>query len=449
MQGGCTAGGAQPWLGWGVGMIVTRPLLVLALALVALMAAAPSADARRKVPHGFFGTMWGGSVANAPDEVQEEQWALMARTGVESVRTVFSWSDAQSTPDAPPNFERTDRVVRLAAARGMQLLPVVIETPPWARAFDHPASPPRSNADLAAYLTALVGRYGPNGSFWTEYPVLPKRPIRTWQLYNEPHLPYWHAERGSPYAWPRGYVALLKAGRRALRSADRRAKVVLAGLTNDSWNHLLRLYRRGARRHFDIAAIQTYSGSPRRAMRAIFLFRRPCAATATRASRSGPQRRAGRRRRRMRVPRGEAARHDRPRHGVAADPDVLDRGERQRRRAAGWDGSSGTRGARRTAPSATSSTSPGSSRTSRAASRGSRRCGRSAGWRGATKAALRTASGRAGSWYGRPPWPEGFPGSSSEVTMPPASPFACSRPCHGWVVRRPTEQRRRSASATA
>ena len=69
-------------------------------------------------------------------------------------------------------------------------------------------------------------------------------------------------------------MALLKAGRRALRSADRRAKVVLAGLTNDSWNHLLRLYRRGARRHFDIAAIQTYSGSPRRAMRAIFLFRR-------------------------------------------------------------------------------------------------------------------------------------------------------------------------------
>ena len=275
-----------------------RPLLVLALALIALMAAAPSADARRKVPHGFFGTMWGGSVANAPDEVQEEQWALMARTGVESVRTVFSWSDAQSTPDAAPNFERTDRVVRLAAARGMQLLPVVIETPPWARAFDHPASPPRSNADLAAYLTALVRRYGPNGSFWTEYPVLPKRPIRTWQLYNEPHLPYfWHAERGSRYAWPRGYVALLKAGRRALRSADRRAKVVLAGLTNDSWNHLLRLYRRGARRHFDIAAIQTYSGSPRRAMRAIFLFRRAMRRYRDARKPIWATRRAGRRRR--------------------------------------------------------------------------------------------------------------------------------------------------------
>jgi hypothetical protein len=256
-------------------MSVTRPLLAVVLALVALMAAAPSADARRKVPHGFFGTMWDGSVVNESDEVQDEQWALMARTGVESVRAVFSWGDAQSNPDASPNFEKTDRLVRLAAGRGMRLLPVVVETPGWARAFDHPASPPRRNSDLADYLTALVARYGPNGTFWNEYPVLPRRPIRTFQLYNEPHLSYrWHARRGSRYAWPRGYLNLLKAGRRALRSADPRAKVVLAGLTNDSWNHLRALYRRGARRHFDIAAIQTYTSSPRAAMRAIAMFRR-------------------------------------------------------------------------------------------------------------------------------------------------------------------------------
>lgn len=257
-------------------MVVTRRMLPLAVALIALLAAAPPAPAaKRKVPRGFYGVMWDGSVVHAPDDVREAQWALMARNGVESVRAVFSWADAQPTKGSPPSFARTDSLVTLAGNHGIRLLPVVIETPKWARAYDHSFSPPKHNGDLARYLRALVGRYGPRGSFWTEHPELAKRPIRVFQIWNEPHLSYrWYAKRHSRYAWPRGYLAMLKASHRAIKRADRRAKVVLAGLTNDSWNHLLRLYRGHARPYFDIAAIQTYTGTPRMAMRAIYLFRR-------------------------------------------------------------------------------------------------------------------------------------------------------------------------------
>src|SRR3954452_11477456 len=183
-------GGAQPRLRSRVPMVVTRRMLLLAAVLLALLAAAPAAEARRQVPRGYFGVMWDGSVVHAPDGVQDEQWALMSRTGVESVRAVFSWADAQPAADSSPSFSRTDQVVTLAAEHGMAVLPVVLETPSWARAFHHTASPPRHATDFAAYLRALVGRYGPGGSFWDEHTLLPKHPIRTFQIWNEAHLSY-------------------------------------------------------------------------------------------------------------------------------------------------------------------------------------------------------------------------------------------------------------------
>lgn len=251
-------------------------MLALLALVAALLAAAPTAAAaKRRVPHGFFGVMWDGSVVHADDGVQDEQWALMARTGVESVRAVFSWKQAQPTAGASPDFSHTDQVVTLAAEHGISVLPVVLDTPGWAAAFDHSYSPPRDPADFGDFLQALVVRYGPDGTFWTNNPLLPKHPIRYWQIWNEPHLSYrWYAPKGSKYAWPRGYVALLKMARAVLRSADPHAKVVLGGLTNDSWNRLHELYRLHARRYFDVAAIQTYTGAPRLALKAIRLFRR-------------------------------------------------------------------------------------------------------------------------------------------------------------------------------
>ncbi len=80
-------------------------LLSIVVVLVASLAAVPAADAaKRRVPHGFYGVLWDGEVANAQAEQQESQWALMAQSGVESVRTVFSWAAAQPTADGPLNF---------------------------------------------------------------------------------------------------------------------------------------------------------------------------------------------------------------------------------------------------------------------------------------------------------------------------------------------------------
>src|SRR3712207_4771328 len=136
---------------------------ILCVALLALLAVAPAAEAKRKVPRGFYAVMWDREATDAPDAEQESQWALMARSGVESVRTVFSWAQGQPEPGVT-DYAYTDRLVGLAAAHNIELLPVVRTTPSWAALNPFArGSPPKNVADYTAYLEALIVRYGPDG----------------------------------------------------------------------------------------------------------------------------------------------------------------------------------------------------------------------------------------------------------------------------------------------
>jgi hypothetical protein len=257
----------------GVRTGVPRPLIVVAV-LCAAALLAPVAEA--KVPAGFFGTVWDGEATGAPEPAKDAQWGLMATSGVRTVRTSFSWTNAQPNAGDPIDFSGTDADVRRAATHGLRMLAVVQYAPAWARAYrNRQTSPPRREADYAAFLAALVGRYGPNGSFWAENPTVPRLPVREWQIWNEPHLrTYWDAPAHSHWGSPRGYVRLLKAAHRAIKAGDPGAKVVLGGLTQLAWNELTRLYRAGARRYFDAATIQAFPQTPARALRAVRLFRR-------------------------------------------------------------------------------------------------------------------------------------------------------------------------------
>jgi hypothetical protein len=249
---------------------VRRSIPVLALLVLGLLGPVPAEAAKRSVPRGFYGVMWNRAGTDAPAVTAEEQFALMARSGVESVRTVFSWADAQPVAGQPPRFTATDRVVALAAAHGIDLLPVVIYSPLWAaqypgRSISQPARP----ADYAAYLAALVGRYGPRGTFWGEHPELPRRPLRHWQIWNEPHLDHYWEAGGEATAWAPGYARLLRASYRAIKRADRGAKVVAAGVADFIWDHLARLYRTGVRRSFDVVTINFFTSSPRNVIRGV------------------------------------------------------------------------------------------------------------------------------------------------------------------------------------
>ena len=253
-----------------------KPLVALVAALAALLIVASPASAQRSVPQGFFGVMYDNGIERAPDDVQDGQWDVMASSGVETVRTVFNWADAQPGGRGTAfDFERTDGVVRRAALRNQDVLPIVFYAPPWARAYRNRfTSPPKNRSDYVTYLAALVQRYGPEGTFWTEHPELPRHPLREWQIWNEPHLPaYWDAPEKGPYGYARSYPRLLRASHNIVKSLDPGAKIVMAGITQRAWEEIEVLYQHGVKPYFDVAALQIFPQTVKRAVKATRFFR--------------------------------------------------------------------------------------------------------------------------------------------------------------------------------
>src|SRR3954469_2695450 len=243
---------------------------VIVLALAALPGAA---SAQRSVPRGWLGVVADGPLTSGG--ALDGEWDLMASSGAESVRTAFYWPSAQGDGSAPPDLAHLDGVVLQAARRGLPVLPIVTGTPAWAasRAGDE-TSPPRDPRLYADFLRALVARYGPRGSLWAEHPEVAVRPIRAWQIWNEPNLTrYWTPPRGQK-GFARSYVKLLRAAHRALRAADPGSRTILAGLPNESWTALRAIYRRGGRGAFDVVALHPYTGRPRNVIRLVELARR-------------------------------------------------------------------------------------------------------------------------------------------------------------------------------
>jgi Glycosyl hydrolase catalytic core len=248
--------------------------VALACAL-AVLAPAEGDAAKRKVPRNFVGVTWDGTIRAAPEKFQRRQFRRIAAAGAETVRVGFYWGPAQPERDGPIDLTDTDRIVEMASAGRVRVFPHIIISPTWNRwdLSDQLFAPPAEPEYLRPLMQALIERYGPDGSFWAEHSELPRLPIRHWQFWNEPHLTYqwtipdnasWHGS----YAWELGFF------HSAVKEFDPGAKVVLAGLTNESWKALKKLYRRDVGDLFDIAAIHPYTATPSGVVELVRRFRR-------------------------------------------------------------------------------------------------------------------------------------------------------------------------------
>ena len=202
---------------------IACPVLAVAVAGCGTSASKPSTPGSKAVSGPLVGVMFDGPALDRGELLPQLSTAVAS--GAESLRVAVRWSDLQpyrtvsEVPAAqrpqfdtagavPTRFAELDRLVSAAAARRVSVLPVVESTPAWdAQRPGNPASPPKSTAPYAAFLTALVKRYGPQGTFWAAHPRLPRAPIRMWQIWNEPNfVRYWSEQ---PFA--AGYVKLLAA----------------------------------------------------------------------------------------------------------------------------------------------------------------------------------------------------------------------------------------------
>lgn len=247
-----------------------------------LVAASPAGAAGPRIPAKFFGVASAGPLETESIDVNA-QLAKMRSVGTGSIRFPVYWSLAEpyrSMNDVPADqrssftsvggrpiaFAGIDKQILAYASHGLQMLPDVLQAPAWARLKrDLLWSPPAHPSDYAAFVGALVSRYGPRGTFWAAHPSLAGRAPRSWQIWNEPaggaapegSSTFWNG----PHPYEPRYISMLRLSRRAARAADPHASIVLGGLFGRSWDALTGIYHYGGRGLFDQVAIHPYANT--------------------------------------------------------------------------------------------------------------------------------------------------------------------------------------------
>jgi hypothetical protein len=240
-----------------------RTLAAVVVAVTALLVSLPSASAA--VPPGFVG-MTSEEIFGNPGSLRNKHLPMQRKAGVRLLRQTFDWSAIERAPGVY-NFAVHDRFVLDLAKHRITVLPILFNPPEFrssrpARRAKRGTYPPRSAAEMGAWAAMLAARYGPNGSLWRANPGVPRRPIRTWQVWNEPNLRVY---------WPRGpsarqYVRLLKTVGAAIKKVDRRAEIVTGGVAPSSlsgtiniFKYIDQMYQAGGARVFDTLAINSYA----------------------------------------------------------------------------------------------------------------------------------------------------------------------------------------------
>jgi len=250
-----------------------RKLLAIALAtglIAALALGAGTGSAKQtEVPRGFFGI--------APQSYPTaEEVEYMKAGGIESVRWPLSWAAVQPDRNGDYEWAGFDQAVAAAARGGLPVLPVVVTTPGWVAPKETtlPVNSGRQRSAWKRLLRAAVERYGPGGDFWAEHRrgaaegedvIARPQPIRSWQIWNEPNFFYFAFP-----ASPARYAKLVTISSQALKSVDRRAKLMLAGFFGKPTARgkrgmpaaafLKRFYRYpGIKRRFDAVSLHPYA----------------------------------------------------------------------------------------------------------------------------------------------------------------------------------------------
>jgi hypothetical protein len=259
----------------------------IVLVVLALATGLGCASALARVPQGFVGMAGDGPLFD-PRVNLNQQMDRMVAAGVERLRVSINWGDAQpykswsqvpasqrsrftDVGGVPTDFGATDQIMTAVAQHHLAFLPVVLRAPGWDASPKGNHVQPAHDRPYGRYLAALVKRYGPGGSFWSANPSIPTWPIRSWQIWNEPELPfYWDIPNFAP-----SYVRLLRVAHDAIRKVDPSATIVLASLTNYAWKDLKSIYKvKGVRRLFNAVGSNPYTSKPSGVIRILTNVRR-------------------------------------------------------------------------------------------------------------------------------------------------------------------------------
>lgn len=175
-------------------------------------------------PAAFYGV--------APEgQLNPTDYSRMAAGGVGTVRVVLQWSGVETAKGAY-DWSAFDQLLNDVAGAGLEPIVTVFGTPQvYAETATIPPTDDARTFDAwADFLRAAAARYGNGGDYWESFtaanPEAAPRPVREWEIWNEPNSStFW-----SPTPDPAAYAKLVKRSARILGKADGQAQVMTAGM---------------------------------------------------------------------------------------------------------------------------------------------------------------------------------------------------------------------------
>lgn len=206
----------------------------------------PSPVAVPVVPKGGYGFGVGAPQSWMSDADADRELDAVARTRAQWMRVLIDWHIVEPVK-GQYNWHYVDHWVNGSRKRGLKVLGLIAYSPAWARApGSYFSAPPINPADYAAFVTAVVQRYGDR--------------VADWEIWNEPNLPLFFGFTDNRAAV---YTGLLKAAYPAIKAIQPDATVITAGLSRAAGpdaptTFVADMYANGARNFFDATAMHPY-----------------------------------------------------------------------------------------------------------------------------------------------------------------------------------------------
>ncbi|MDQ1647142.1 MAG: polysaccharide biosynthesis protein PslG [Cryptosporangiaceae bacterium] len=212
-------------------------------------AAAPAVPAGPAAPRAAatklaVGAQFHGTWAELSDSDRARILDLLKASGATWVRIDISWSmiapKQRGQYDTAWGVPLVDKVIKMAADRGLNVLGTFWLTPQWASGSADKRVLPKNLQDYADALKWSAARW---------------KTVQAWEVWNEPNA----AEFLNP-ADPAAYTRLLKASYPAVKAGNPAAKVVFAGTMFVDTDWISAAYAAGAKGSFDVMAVHPYQG---------------------------------------------------------------------------------------------------------------------------------------------------------------------------------------------
>ena len=172
-----------------------RPVSLARMAIAALVAGAVPPLLAQESPNIHYGMVTHYVDARMADKMRE--------LGAGIARVDFNWSGMEPARSRRYDFDYTDTSVRSARRRGLEVFATIGYTPKWSNGGRNEHAPPLRIQDWEDFVTTVVERYQGRDM-----------DVKYFGIWNEPDLPGFFEGRLDDY------IALVTAGRRAIRRAD-------------------------------------------------------------------------------------------------------------------------------------------------------------------------------------------------------------------------------------